>query len=269
MPTLCRLAADAFTVPGDFASIQAAVASASVGDGDLIIVTANTNNDDADVNNKDVTIVGTGQTMQGTAANAPAIRIRGGSVVVVQGLVVRTSGNGENAIDLASGSLTLRAVSITQSNGVGVNQSSGTTLTVQRSLVTGMPAGGFDLRGAYVIENSVLRNNSVRGVQFLTGSSGTFRFNTVTGNPVGTLCTQAATLSASILFGNTTTNTQGSCTTTTSLVGVDPLFAADGFHINAGSPAIDAATVACPAVDLDNDLRPIGLACDIGADERP
>jgi hypothetical protein len=43
--------------------------------------------------------------------------------------------------------------------------------------------------------------------------------------------------------------------------------AADGEHLTASSPAIDAGTASCPAVDRDGDQRPQGAACDIGADE--
>jgi hypothetical protein len=43
---------------------------------------------------------------------------------------------------------------------------------------------------------------------------------------------------------------------------------AGDFHLNAGSPAIDAATGTSPSRDIDGEQRPKGARSDIGADER-
>ena len=56
-------------------------------------------------------------------------------------------------------------------------------------------------------------------------------------------------------------------------IDADPLFvnaADDNLRLSSGSPAIDAGTNAgCPAFDMDGIARPVGLACDMGAYERP
>jgi hypothetical protein len=49
----------------------------------------------------------------------------------------------------------------------------------------------------------------------------------------------------------------------------DPLFDDDGFHISKGSAAVDAGVEAGVTVDIDGEMRPMGLAPDLGADELP
>lgn len=47
----------------------------------------------------------------------------------------------------------------------------------------------------------------------------------------------------------------------------DPCLLSDGYHVGAGSAAVDAGVDAGIVTDIDGDPRPIGAACDIGADE--
>jgi hypothetical protein len=48
----------------------------------------------------------------------------------------------------------------------------------------------------------------------------------------------------------------------------NPAFAADGYHLDPGSAAIDAGVNAGVTIDIDGDSRPIGAGYDMGADER-
>lgn len=49
----------------------------------------------------------------------------------------------------------------------------------------------------------------------------------------------------------------------------DPMLAADGIHLNAGSMCIDSgASDGAPAEDYDGDARPIGPGFDVGMDEK-
>ncbi|MEZ4644910.1 MAG: choice-of-anchor Q domain-containing protein [Chloroflexota bacterium] len=62
----------------------------------------------------------------------------------------------------------------------------------------------------------------------------------------------------------TTTNTPISITHIS--VG-DPLLAADGYHLLAGSAAVDQGVVTAVTQDIDHESRPQGVAPDLGADE--
>jgi len=83
--------------------------------------------------------------------------------------------------------------------------------------------------------------------------------NVRTGNDV--------TLIGTLWHGNTT-DVAGTATRSGDLTG-DPAFAADGYHLGAGSAALDAgSTIAgLPWQDVDGEARPAGLGYDIGADE--
>jgi hypothetical protein len=66
----------------------------------------------------------------------------------------------------------------------------------------------------------------------------------------------------------------GAIASTNEITGSDPLFvypAGWDYHLQAGSPAVDAGHLAgvppAPATDIDGDPRPIGARVDIGADE--
>ena len=47
----------------------------------------------------------------------------------------------------------------------------------------------------------------------------------------------------------------------------DPIFATDGYHLTAGSAAIDNGVDAGVTVDIDGELRPASAGFDLGADE--
>jgi len=70
------------------------------------------------------------------------------------------------------------------------------------------------------------------------------------------------------LWHSNTTDVAGTATRSGDLTG-DPAFAADGYHLDAGSAALDAGSVSAglPWQDIDGEARPAGLGYDIGADE--
>jgi hypothetical protein len=60
----------------------------------------------------------------------------------------------------------------------------------------------------------------------------------------------------------------GGCTiTVTNEYTGDPAFAADGYHLTAGSAAIDRGVDVGVDDDIDGDPRPLGTDYDLGADE--
>jgi hypothetical protein len=101
---------------------------------------------------------------------------------------------------------------------------------------------------------------------------------------VGVKCfaSSSVTLASSIVWVSRPGGTavQGTCTTTSSIVGpspfggamnVDPMFvnpAQADYHLGATSPARDAVSTG-PATDFERDPRPRGVRFDLGADEAP
>lgn len=77
-----------------------------------------------------------------------------------------------------------------------------------------------------------------------------------------------ATLDATLWYANTGGNTGGDGTITTYRDhSDDPAFAADGYHLTAGSAAIDKGVSTDVTTDIDGDERPTGDDPDLGADE--
>jgi fibronectin-binding autotransporter adhesin len=93
----------------------------------------------------------------------------------------------------------------------------------------------------------------------------------VVSNPIGLKITSGhtATLNGMLWFNSPVTLTAAAMTTVSvqSQYSDDPKFALDGYHILSGSAAIDHGVNAGVTTDIDNQLRPNGLAPDLGADE--
>src|SRR5690606_26978218 len=106
------------------------------------------------------------------------------------------------------------------------------------------------------------------------------------GVTAGVDCTGVLVLRNNIVFGNSPDNSDpqvsGNCSHEYSLIGPigvagdgnllddEPLFADAGegdYHLQPGSPGIDAAAASDVAVDHDGEDRPAGSGPDMGADE--
>ena len=130
--------------------------------------------------------------------------------------------------------------------------------------------GGVDINGGgpVILANNTLVGNAINGVH--ADIAVTLVNNIVMTHPVGVSAGATTTTSYNIYFGNTT-NTQGFPLSGTDLT-VNPQLTAD-YHLNAGSPAIDAGThTNAPNRDIDREPRAmIGTSglykIDIGADE--
>jgi hypothetical protein len=201
--------------------------------------------------------------------------------------------------------LTITRVTIGGNQGFGISASGG-TLAISQSTVSGNTGGGISVTGAsstFDITNSFITYNGVAtgpgatqvgGASLLPNTAGSkFERNTVAFNQSdgaifrgGVTCTGTMVSAiGNIVYRNTegantsnATQLGGSCQfgNTLALGSVpgdlgfkSPLTSPFDLHLTAASPAsvVDAAG-ACTGVDLDGDPRPIGNACDLGADER-
>ena len=185
----------------------------------------------------------------------------------------------------------------------------GDTLTLNgniiRANVTSGDGGGLGGGGNIVLVNTIVADNHAnRGGGLYIDGIARLRHNTIVGNtsndgsgiyvtvgpldaPVTVVLTNTILAQSSVgisVTGGTTVTVNGilwyatpitvshSTTATVSLqnqVTGDPRFAADGYHLRIGSPAIDAGVPAMVIRDVDGDPRPYGYGYDIGADETP
>jgi hypothetical protein len=163
-----------------------------------------------------------------------------------------------------------------QGGGIGMESAGGFLLSniIANNTFTGgtnVNGGGVDISsggGPVVLANNTIVGNSVNGVHADSGI--TLVNNIVMTHPVGVSAGATTNTSYNIYFGNTT-NTQGFSLSGTDLT-VNPQLTAN-YHLNAGSPAIDAGThTNAPNRDIDREPRAmIGTSglykIDIGADE--
>jgi hypothetical protein len=130
------------------------------------------------------------------------------------------------------------------------------TGTLLHNTIVGNNGGGGDGRiGVYLNDvpvTLVMTNNIISGHTYGVYSS------------AGT----TVTLNSTLFYANTSGDTggPGSIVNTAAITGQNPLLTAD-YHLNFGSPAIDAGVNAGVTTDIDGDPRPSGAGYDIGADE--
>jgi parallel beta-helix repeat protein len=137
-----------------------------------------------------------------------------------------------------------------------------------------MANGGNGISGqGHITHNTVVANNGAGcapgdGAPEIAG-------NIFAGNIVGVSRTPtAAALRDNCVWGNTVANYEGMADPTgrEGNIALDPQFAnpmVGNYHLQPGSPCVDAADAGAPATALDIDLRPrlIGAATDMGAAE--
>lgn len=157
-------------------------------------------------------------------------------------------------------------------NGVDNITATVSTLDLDRSILADGGADGLHVTtSAFSVTNSVFDHNARAGITTFsqTGVESRIAFDDFLDNGTfGVACVSGGSVDSSIFAGNA----QGAvdnCSTPDQLVGADraSLHLAADYHLEPGSPAIDATHTATVDHDLDGDPRPIGTARDIGADE--
>ena len=236
-----------------------------------------------------------------SGANNPGISVQPGSTATVTIVRAKLSGNAGAGISVNGGTATISESTISGNTGAGVVSTG--TLTVSRSSMFGNNGGGISTNAStFTITNNFIYRNgnttmATAGGVGLVGivDSSKLEFNTIVDNLAGggatnvggVLCDRSGfTAANNLIFRNTggvsgNVQTLGLCTygnsfvsAGTSTVDNTPMFAHPNsapfdYHLTPTSPntIVDAAGT-CSGVDYDGDTRPVGPACDLGADER-
>jgi hypothetical protein len=228
--------------------------------------------------------------------------VQPGSTATVMLTRAKLADNTGPGISVNSGMVTIAQSTISGNTGPGISASGG-TLTVSRSTVASNNGGGiltsataFTIRNNFIYRNgnTTMANSGGVGAIGIVDPS-VLEFNTIVDNLAsgdtlsvgGVLCDRTAFVAPSnLIFRNTggaagNLQTLGSCnfgnsfiSTGTGPVDNTPMFAHPNstpldYHLTPASPGtiVDAAGT-CTGVDVDGDARPVGAACDLGADER-
>ena len=231
------------------------------------------------------------------SATGPAVIVGDGSTVSIQGLTIDgatgSAGHGVQCTPLTSAALVLLEDQITNNTGIGIG-SDKCDVTVRRTVIQSNQGGGAKLTGGkLVLESNLITNNGKSGpagsalggleINSSAGSS-TFVNNTVadnyvlTGKTAGIICTGAAVLRNSIIYGNIGAAQLSGCSTEysdvqggvsgTSNISADPKFDATyrPQEITCHDSGLTTAT-GITTLDLANNPRVKGSGVDMGAYE--
>jgi hypothetical protein len=244
-----------------------------------------------------VRIVGPGLLASPTAMlsgdlSNPAVTISGATTnVTLDGLEVSGGGTGQDGIFCSQASLgpslTMLRSWVHGVGGAGIDATKCDVILDRDMIGPGNAGGGLVLTSArYSIINSFFAVNGVSGagVTFNAGATALpsgfgFMHNTIVKNSGGgILCGAVASIVSSIVWGNSGTDTMGSCTLTGSTSLAPDFVSAGGpgydFHL-AGRTVANMACcidqIATSPVDHDYDgrKRPQGVKWDVGAHEVP
>lgn len=282
---------------------------AKVGSKTVIRVIGNNNayQGQVDIDGIDVTIYGDGATINPVSSDVPALMVRNGAKVTIEGLhISRAAGSLGDGVYCRGPNSTLRLyhVKIDNNDGQGIDAADGCNLEVERATIDRNTSGGVLISNTdfSLVNNFIIRNGDVGssgslfgGVRISNGGDFTqvLDFNTIAdsransnapGAGVSCEVTKSMTASNNIVYlrtGGTAIMSNTNCSWTysdiqggpagTGNIDMDPLFsdaANANFHLKTTSPCRNAADMnATNDIDVDGDVRPEGGRADIGADE--
>jgi fibronectin-binding autotransporter adhesin len=123
----------------------------------------------------------------------------------------------------------------------------------------------------YLLHTTIARNTGGDGSGIcIAYNSTTALTNTIlVSQTVGITATAGNTVTVNgvLWYGNGANTAGAGAIAVTHSITDDPAFAPDGYHLTAGSAAIDAGVDAGVTTDIDGEHRPQGSAPDLGADE--
>lgn len=192
---------------------------------------------------------------------------------------VTIDGNQGTAVTTAGGSLTISRSTVSGNTGGGIAMSAdgivsitntfiyrnGNTLTASAGGLSLKPTGASKIEFNTIVDNLANANSISAGGIFCDQTGFVAANNIIFRNAGGT--TGVAQTVGSCMYGNSI-NRAGATAVDNSLGFLNPNTQPFDYHLSATSPStvVDAAR-ACTGVDFDGDSRPIGAACDLGADE--
>lgn len=214
---------------------------------------------------------------------------------------VTISNNPGGGISTAAGALTVSRSVVSQSGGAGITMTAGGTLNVSQSELSQNRGGGILMSAdsGITLTNNIIHHNGDKlssafgGLSLRPTPGSVVQFNTIVDNEAnagaasagGIFCDVTGFIADNnLIFRNTggqalTTQTFGICTYGKSFIAgapvgdntpmfVRPNLPPVDYHLTASTPTtIRDAAGNCTGVDYDGDMRPIGPACDLGADE--
>ena len=189
-------------------------------------------------------------------------------------------GNMSGGVAVSNGIVSISQSTISSNRGGGISVMAATMFDIENNFIIGngqatdpgsSAIGGIvivpNIGGAKLTFNTIAFNNNnislyQSGVT-CAGADVVAQGNIVYGNTRGTATTTAVQLGGACLFGNSLA--LGSVSGDLGFKSPTPPL---DLHLTAMSPAtIVNAGGACTGVDFDGDSRPVGSACDLGADE--
>lgn len=204
----------------------------------------------------------------------------GGTLKITQSTI---NDNTSNGVSFRNGILNITRSTIHSNRGAGVSGGGG-TLNVTRSTIRNNQHSGVYMDSPttfYLTSNFIVGNGNntsgIGGVRADPAGSSALEFNTIVdnnGGPSGTggvFCDQPTFVYNNNLIYRNSSGTGGSCSSGNSFQGSEnPGFvSATDYHLTASTPNTirDNGQGTCSELDFDGDPRPLGAACDIGADE--